>query len=297
MNASSSSSVLSFAMVAFPSSLWLRRVGAGPGFPGGYGGRCQASVVSLSSEAAVASTAGASSASAGTSASASLAWSAGASVTSSIERGFGTGAASASSAAAPAQCLIPGWPHPPRIEVLLLFCPLRLERTGEPGGLGDRGVEQIDGLAERLEELVQDSIRIGEGVLNDTGALVIRTGEFTGRSPKDKFTVKDETTADSVHWNDFNIPIEPKYFDIVYKKVMDYLDNLPEIWVRDCYACADPRYRLNIRVINEKPWNNLFAYNMFLRPRRRNWKIPTRLACDFCTRFKIRSQRMWHTPA
>jgi phosphoenolpyruvate carboxykinase (ATP) len=116
------------------------------------------------------------------------------------------------------------------------------------------------------EELVQDSIRIGEGVLNDTGALVIRTGEFTGRSPKDKFTVKDETTADSVHWNDFNIPIEPKYFDIVYKKVLDYLDKLPEFWVRDCYACADPRYRLNVRVINEKPWNNLFAHNMFLRP-------------------------------
>lgn len=117
------------------------------------------------------------------------------------------------------------------------------------------------------EELAQDSIRIGEAVLNDTGALVIRTGEFTGRSPKDKLTVKDETTADSVHWNDFNIPIEPKYFDIIHKKVMDYLDQLPEMWVRDCYACADPRYRLNIRVINEKPWSNLFAYNMFLRPK------------------------------
>lgn len=116
------------------------------------------------------------------------------------------------------------------------------------------------------EELVQDTLRIGEGVLNDTGALVIRTGEFTGRSPKDKFIVKDETTADSVHWNDFNIPIESKYFDIVYKKVLDYLDKLPEMWVRDCYACADPRYRLNVRVVNEKPWNNLFAYNMFLRP-------------------------------
>jgi len=116
------------------------------------------------------------------------------------------------------------------------------------------------------EELVQDTLRIGEGVLNDTGALVIRTGEFTGRSPKDKFTVRDETTADSVHWNEFNIPIESGYFDIVYKKMTDYLDKLPELWVRDCYACADPRYRLNVRVVNEKPWNNLFAYNMFLRP-------------------------------
>jgi len=117
------------------------------------------------------------------------------------------------------------------------------------------------------EELTQDSIRIGEGVLNDTGALVIRTGEFTGRSPKDKFTVKDETTVDSVHWNEFNLPLEPKYFDIIHKKVLDYLAQLPELWIRDCYACADPRYRLNIRVINEKPWSNLFAYNMFLRPK------------------------------
>lgn len=116
------------------------------------------------------------------------------------------------------------------------------------------------------EELVQDTVRIGEGVLSDTGALVIKTGEFTGRSPKDKFTVKDELTTDSVHWNDFNIPIEPKYYEIIYKKVLDYLNTLPEIWVRDCYACADPRYRINIRVVNEKPWNNLFAYNMFLRP-------------------------------
>ena len=116
------------------------------------------------------------------------------------------------------------------------------------------------------EELVQDTLRLGEGVLNDTGALVIRTGEFTGRSPKDKFTVKDEVTANTVHWNDFNIPIDEKYFDIIKKKIIDYYNRLPELWVRDCYACADTRYRMNIRVINEKPWINLFAYNMFLRP-------------------------------
>lgn len=115
------------------------------------------------------------------------------------------------------------------------------------------------------EELVQDALRLGEGVLNDTGALVIKTGEFTGRSPKDKFTVKDEVTADTVHWNDFNIPIDEKYFHIIRKKIVDYYNKLSELWVRDCYACADPAYRMNIRVINEKPWTSLFAYNMFLR--------------------------------
>jgi phosphoenolpyruvate carboxykinase (ATP) len=116
------------------------------------------------------------------------------------------------------------------------------------------------------EELIQDTLRIGEGVLNDTGALVIKTGEFTGRSPKDKFIVIDEITEKTIHWNDFNLPIEAKYFDVIFKEIMNYLDQRNEIWVRDCFACADPRYRLNIRVINEKPWNNLFAYNMFLRP-------------------------------
>ncbi len=130
------------------------------------------------------------------------------------------------------------------------------------------GLKNTDSIHYQLspEELVQDTIRLGEGRLNDTGALVILTGEFTGRSPKDKFTVKDDYTADTVNWNEFNIPIEPKYFDIIFDKVRNYLDALPEMWVRDCYACADPRYRLNVRVINEKPWNNLFAYNMFLRP-------------------------------
>jgi phosphoenolpyruvate carboxykinase (ATP) len=116
------------------------------------------------------------------------------------------------------------------------------------------------------DELIQDSLRTGEGVLNDTGALVIRTGEFTGRAPKDKFIVWDDITKDSIHWNDFNIPIEAEYFDIIHKNVMDYLQALPEIWIRDCYACADPRYRINVRVVNEKPWGNLFAHNMFLRP-------------------------------
>ena len=78
--------------------------------------------------------------------------------------------------------------------------------------------------------------------------------------------MKDETTENTVHWNNFNIPIEEKYFHTVHKKITDYLNRKDEIWVRDCYACADPRYRLNIRVITEKPWTNLFAYNMFLRP-------------------------------
>lgn len=116
------------------------------------------------------------------------------------------------------------------------------------------------------EELILDTLRRGEGVLTDTGALAIHTGEFTGRAPQDKFTVMDEITKETVNWNNSNIPIEEKYFHIIHRRIMEYLDNKPEIWVRDCYACADKRYRLNIRVLTEKPSTNLFAYNMFLRP-------------------------------
>ena len=115
------------------------------------------------------------------------------------------------------------------------------------------------------EELTEQTVARGQGKICSTGALVINTGEFSGRSPEDKFTVKDALTENSVHWNNFNIPIEPKYFDALYSKMMTYLAD-KEIWVRDGYACADPKYRLNIRIINENPWSNLFVHNMFLRP-------------------------------
>jgi phosphoenolpyruvate carboxykinase (ATP) len=115
------------------------------------------------------------------------------------------------------------------------------------------------------EQLVEQTILRGQGKLSSTGALVINTGEFTGRSPKDKFIVKDEITADSVHWNDFNIAIDEAHFNSVYEKMTAYLND-KEVWVRDCYACADANYKLSIRVMNENPWSNLFCYNMFIRP-------------------------------
>ncbi len=117
-----------------------------------------------------------------------------------------------------------------------------------------------------VECLVHATLQRKEGELNDTGALVINTGKFTGRSPKDKFIVKDSYSANLVHWNEFNIPISEKYFDIIFKKTTEHLGCCPELWIRDCYACADPDFRINVRVINEKPAGSLFAYNMFLRP-------------------------------
>ncbi len=115
------------------------------------------------------------------------------------------------------------------------------------------------------EELINQAISKGEGVLSDTGALVIDTGKFTGRSPKDRFIVRSKLTETIIDWNEFNIPVEEEIFDRLYNKMMDYLSD-KKVWIRDCYACANQHYRLNIRVINENPCCNLFAYNMFLRP-------------------------------
>ena len=114
-------------------------------------------------------------------------------------------------------------------------------------------------------ELVEDTILQGEGLLTDTGALAIDTGEFTGRSPKDRFIVEDELTKDSVWWGDINKGISPNKFDTIYSRMKSYLSGR-DIYVRDAYACADDEFRMNIRVITELPWSNMFAYNMFLRP-------------------------------
>jgi phosphoenolpyruvate carboxykinase (ATP) len=115
------------------------------------------------------------------------------------------------------------------------------------------------------EELHKETIQKGQGKEADNGALAVNTGEFTGRSPMDRFIVKDEVTEDKVWWGDINIPFDSDKFDALYDKVANYLSE-KEVFVRDSYACADPEYKLNIRVINEYPWSNMFAYNMFLRP-------------------------------
>src|ERR1700730_17321710 len=68
------------------------------------------------------------------------------------------------------------------------------------------------------DELIRDTLQRGEGILSDSGALVIKSGEFTGRCPKDRFIVNDEITANTIHWNDINLPIEEKNFDTIFKK-------------------------------------------------------------------------------
>ncbi len=115
-------------------------------------------------------------------------------------------------------------------------------------------------------QLIEKAIKAGEGKLCENGAFAADTGKFTGRSPKDKFIVADELTENSVWWGDITIKFDQDNFDNLYEKVTTHLLG-KEIYVRDAYACAMPEYRLNIRVITESAFQNLFANNLFLRPK------------------------------
>ena len=115
------------------------------------------------------------------------------------------------------------------------------------------------------EELAEISVQSYGCEVADNGALVVMTGRFTGRSPKDRFIVHDDITRKTVDWNAINQPIEPKYFTGLKQKMIAYL-NAKKIFTRDAFAGADKDYRLAVRVITEYPWSNMFAYNMFLRP-------------------------------
>lgn len=113
--------------------------------------------------------------------------------------------------------------------------------------------------------LVRQTLERGQGKLSNTGALCIKTGKFTGRAPKDRFIVRDESTTDWIDWGETNIPIASAIFDNLLGKMQAFIRD-KEIWVRDCYAGAEPAYRLNVTVINTTPWANLFCHHLFLRP-------------------------------
>ena len=112
--------------------------------------------------------------------------------------------------------------------------------------------------------LVEHSIRRNEAKLAANGAIVGYTNR-TGRSPKDKFIVKDDITAHTVAWGAVNAPFEPEKFDALYARVMEHLRG-HELFVQDLFCGADPAYRLPIRVVNEYAWHNLFVRQLFMRP-------------------------------
>ena len=112
--------------------------------------------------------------------------------------------------------------------------------------------------------LYEHALRRGEGLLAATGPLVVATGEHTGRSPRDKFVVQEPATAD-VWWGEVNRPLPPAGFDELHRQVVSHLGDR-ELFVQDLYACADPDYRLRVRVVSETAWSALFARNLFIVP-------------------------------
>ena len=114
------------------------------------------------------------------------------------------------------------------------------------------------------ETLQKITIEKGMGTETENGTLCVNTGKFTGRSPKDRFLVKDDYTKDKVYWNRTNKAIDPDNFQKLYEEVVNYLSK-KEIYVHDGYVCAAPEYRLNVRTITEYPWSSYFVNNMFLR--------------------------------
>ena len=114
------------------------------------------------------------------------------------------------------------------------------------------------------EELQAITIEKGMGKETSNGTLAINTGKFTGRSPQDRFIVKDDYTVDKVWWGKTNKAIAPNNFDKLQEEITNYLSG-KEIYVRDAYVCADPEYKTNVRTVTEYPWSNMFTYNMFLR--------------------------------
>ncbi|MBC8753409.1 phosphoenolpyruvate carboxykinase (ATP) [Kordia sp. YSTF-M3] len=115
------------------------------------------------------------------------------------------------------------------------------------------------------EELQKITVEKNMGKETSNGTLAINTGKYTGRSPKDRFIVKDDYTTEKVWWGKTNKPVSLENFDKLEKEVVAYLSG-KEIYARDGYVCAAPEYRTNIRTITEYPWSNMFVFNMFLRP-------------------------------
>ena len=112
--------------------------------------------------------------------------------------------------------------------------------------------------------LVELAIQRGEAQLADEGPLVCRTGQHTGRSPNDRFIVRDSSTEGDIFWGDVNKPFDKEKLDALFARALEHVKER-DLFVFDGYAGADPRYRLNVRVITENAWHNLFARNMFIR--------------------------------
>ena len=132
--------------------------------------------------------------------------------------------------------------------------------------LGQLGISPGGELHRNLgaPQLYELAIKRGEGLISESGAFVVETGQHTGRSPGDKFVVRHPEYGDKIWWGPVNQPVEPPHFEELFGRVTDYLSAQETLFVQDCFVNADPRYRLAVRAVGQTAWHSLFARNMFM---------------------------------
>lgn len=133
-------------------------------------------------------------------------------------------------------------------------------------GLENHGISNVNAVYWNLSTplLYEEAIRRREGRMAHLGPLAVRTGQYTGRAPKDKFIVQDAGSLDKVWWGTVNAPMEEQKYEALKRRLLAYWQGR-DLFVQDCYVGADPNYRLPIRVVTETAWHNLFARNMFIQ--------------------------------
>ena len=134
--------------------------------------------------------------------------------------------------------------------------------------LSNQGIETAAKILPNLgtPQLVEQALTNGEGELSRHGALVVKTGAHTGRSANDKFIVRDEETEESVWWGKVNVDMSPEHFAALKADFMAALKDKDQLYVADLFGGSQPEHRVNVRVINELAWHNLFIRTLLVRP-------------------------------
>ena len=138
-------------------------------------------------------------------------------------------------------------------------------------GLENHGLIHLDRVYWNLPTpaLYEEAVFRNEGQVAFGGPLVVNTGKWSARAAQDKYIVREASTEDKIWWGEYNRPYDPQKFNALLARVQAYLQD-EELFVQDCYAGADPEYRMPVRIITEKAWHSLFARNMFITERDRN---------------------------
>ncbi|MCB0042719.1 MAG: phosphoenolpyruvate carboxykinase (ATP), partial [Caldilinea sp.] len=139
-------------------------------------------------------------------------------------------------------------------------------RPHSPVGLETHGISNVKTAYWNLSTpaLYEEAIKRNEGIISHLGPLVVRTGQFTGRSPNDKFVVKEPTSDEFIWWGKVNKPFKLDRFDELHRRLTSYLQG-KDVFIQDCWAGADPKYRMPVRIITQYAWHSLFVRNMFIQ--------------------------------